>query len=267
MSTIEENPQSAIVECYTEKGQLRVRVISPGYNSAWKVQFPKHLRVQGTRYLVEEIRPTKNGFYRACGKITLYDRLTEIASPTAQINAEELSAQEVLPPSVDYTKLGNLLAAQKWFEADRETATIMIQVAGQQQRGYLYSDDIQNFSCTELSTINQLWLDFSNHRFGFSIQRQIWLECGGKPGLHQWTSDDYNSYKRFAERIGWSQSGNFFKYHELTGNLNVPVGHLPLYYWVKADKQDNSAYRYGCDIASLVFRLDDCQGSSLLVKN
>ena len=258
MSLITKNHQGVIVECYTEKNQLRVRVISPGYNQSWNVQFPKHLRTQGTRYLVEEIRPVNNRFYRACGQITPDDGATEnflLATPT---KSEEEVNREVLISAVDSTKLHDLLATQQWFEADRETAIIMLQVAGQQQRGYLSSDDIQNFSCTELCRLDRLWLDFSNGRFGFSIQKQIWLSCGGKPGLHRWTNEDYDAYKKFAERIGWSQEGNFFKYHELTFNLSVPPGHLPLYYWVKADKEDNGAYRYGCDIASLAFRLDNC---------
>lgn len=253
----EENHRPAIVECYLEKSQLRVKVISPGYDPTWKVQFPKHLRVEGARYWVEEIRPAKSGFYRACGKITPCDRAVETVS-LVQSKVEDRHAPKVLPQSIDYSKLRHLLATQQWLEADRETAIIAIRATGQQQRGYLDSEDIQNFPCSELCHIDRLWLDFSSQRFGFSVQRKIWLECGGKLGLHKWTDEDYNAYERFAERIGWSQSGTFLRYHELTSNVNLPVGHFPLYYWVKADRDDNGAYRYGCDIASLAFRLDAC---------
>ena len=31
--------------------------------------------------------------------------------------------------------------------------------------------------------INQLWINYSNGKFGFSIQKQIWIELGGKLGI------------------------------------------------------------------------------------
>ncbi len=62
--------QGVLVECIRDKGKLRVRVISEGYNSEFNVQFPRHLREEGVTYIVEEIKPSANGdFYRACGTI------------------------------------------------------------------------------------------------------------------------------------------------------------------------------------------------------
>lgn len=59
-----------LVECIRDKGKLRVRVISEGYNSDFNVQFPRHLREEGVTYVVEEIKPSANGdFYRASGII------------------------------------------------------------------------------------------------------------------------------------------------------------------------------------------------------
>jgi hypothetical protein len=59
-----------IVECFREGSKLRVRVVSNGYNPNWKVQFPKDIRVEGARYLVQEIRESANGgFYRVYGDI------------------------------------------------------------------------------------------------------------------------------------------------------------------------------------------------------
>jgi hypothetical protein len=47
-----------------------VRVVSPGYNPNWKVQFPKDIRTEGDRYLVDEVRESaRGGFYRAYGDI------------------------------------------------------------------------------------------------------------------------------------------------------------------------------------------------------
>jgi hypothetical protein len=59
-----------VVECYQEGVRSRVRVITPGYDPAWHVQFPKDIRTPGARYLVTELRPaTRGGFYRTRGEI------------------------------------------------------------------------------------------------------------------------------------------------------------------------------------------------------
>lgn len=53
-----------------EGSKLRMRVITEGYDSSFKVQFPKSLREEGARYIVQEIRESSRGsFYRAFGDI------------------------------------------------------------------------------------------------------------------------------------------------------------------------------------------------------
>ncbi|WP_018682892.1 WGR domain-containing protein [Actinokineospora enzanensis] len=59
-----------VVECVQESGRVRVHVVSEGYNQAWGVQFPKHIRVPGARYVVSEVLTSASGsFYRARGEI------------------------------------------------------------------------------------------------------------------------------------------------------------------------------------------------------
>lgn len=70
IETTSDPNQGVIVECFREGSQLRVRVVSPGYNPNWKVQFPKDIRTEGDRFLVQEIRESASGgFYRAYGDI------------------------------------------------------------------------------------------------------------------------------------------------------------------------------------------------------
>ncbi len=59
---------------------------------------------------------------------------------------------------VDYTNLRNLLAAGKWNSADHETGKVMLQVAGRTSKNQVSVEDIDNFPCEDLRTINQLWL-------------------------------------------------------------------------------------------------------------
>jgi outer membrane protein assembly factor BamB len=59
-----------VVECFRHEGKLRVRVLSEGYHTDWMVQFPREIRQEGAKYLVEEIREARQGgFYRAYGEI------------------------------------------------------------------------------------------------------------------------------------------------------------------------------------------------------
>ena len=62
-----------LVKCVRDKGKLRVRVISEGYNSEFNVQFPRRLREEGATYLIEEIKLSPDSsFYRASGEIKLF---------------------------------------------------------------------------------------------------------------------------------------------------------------------------------------------------
>ncbi|HYX15858.1 MAG TPA: GUN4 domain-containing protein [Nostoc sp.] len=45
--------------------------------------------------------------------------------------------------------------------------------------GWLDYKSIENFPCTDLRTIDRLWVKYSNGHFCFSVQKRIWLECGG----------------------------------------------------------------------------------------
>jgi predicted DNA-binding WGR domain protein/outer membrane protein assembly factor BamB len=69
VETVSNAGDGVVVECVREGDRLRVRVVSPGYES-WNVQFPKGIREAGARYLVEDVRPSgRGGFYRTYGEI------------------------------------------------------------------------------------------------------------------------------------------------------------------------------------------------------
>ncbi|MGN9837301.1 WGR domain-containing protein [Nonomuraea sp. H19] len=69
VETVTDAGDGVVVECVREGERLRVRVVSPGYES-WNVQFPKDIREAGARYLVEGLRSAgRGGFYRAYGDI------------------------------------------------------------------------------------------------------------------------------------------------------------------------------------------------------
>jgi hypothetical protein len=70
VETTTEAGRGVVVECVSGGGKLRVRVASPGYHVGWNVQFPRNLRQEGTRYVVNSIRESaQGGYYRAHGDI------------------------------------------------------------------------------------------------------------------------------------------------------------------------------------------------------
>jgi len=70
IDTTADQSQGVMVECVRQGEKLRIRVVSPDYNSDWNVQFPKNLREEGATYIVEEIKESaRGGFYRVLGEI------------------------------------------------------------------------------------------------------------------------------------------------------------------------------------------------------
>jgi hypothetical protein len=158
---------------------------------------------------------------------------------------------------VNYTKLRDLLAAGKWKEADEETLTVMLKAPDREQKGWLNSESIENFPCTDLRTIDQLWVKYSNGRFGFSVQKRIWESVG-------------KDYEKFGDRVGWrNEVQQWLSSGKLTFSLNAPQGHLPnrrcwgemggeenweMYIvWVRGSKR-----RFARELSSLPSRLVNC---------
>jgi len=122
----------------------------------------------------------------------------------------------------NYSKLCKLLKAGKWREADLETARLMLEVSKRQNFGWLRARDIENFPCQDIRIINNLWVNFSQSKFGFSTQRNIWRNVGGQPGEF----DGY-CFLKFGNRVGWRRNDDWLKYNDLSFSLDAPKGHLP----------------------------------------
>ena len=146
------------------------------------------------------------------------------APPLTEPKLEEVELKS--EKCIDYTKLRDLLAAEKWKEADQETGKVMLHAAGSERKEYMSPKQIESFPCIDLRTINQLWLHYSHGQFGFSVQKEIYESLGGAK----------KDWKDFCACIGWvvKYDGNTMvemvvKYEELTFNLNAPKAHLPMF--------------------------------------
>jgi hypothetical protein len=154
------------------------------------------------------------------GKV--YQALVAAASPTVQTFLQTHFPQGIVPlrseRNVDYAPLQTLLAQQDFQAADRLTLEKMCELAGTQamQRKWLYFTEVESFPVTDLQTINSLWLVHSEGKFGFSVQRELWLAAG-------------KNWEKLWYQIGWKTGNNWTRYpQEFTWNLNAPRGHLPL---------------------------------------
>lgn len=135
--------------------------------------------------------------------------------------------------SVDYTKLRDLLQAQDWAEADTETLRVML-LASKSHDDYV--GNMKKFPCIDLSTIDQLWSKYSNGRFGFSIQKQIWYSIGGQLNASKLDRDIDSQLllDTYSPLVGWKKDDLYLNREDLIYSLDAPPGQLPAA-WVQSD--------------------------------
>jgi len=151
-------------------------------------------------------------------------REEERKKKAAQTVGDDALASE---KGVNYTKLQDLLQDGRWKEASQETAARMYEVMDRQAEGYLRVEDIENFPCQDLRNIDCLWVKYSQGKFGFSVQKEIWQSLCSSPTTHN------KDWKKFGAAVGWRKKGVFgtgakwVSYSQLTFDLTAPRGHLP----------------------------------------
>ncbi|NEQ43050.1 MAG: GUN4 domain-containing protein [Leptolyngbya sp. SIOISBB] len=148
--------------------------------------------------------------------------LHQIEDANVQAFLDSQFANGLLPLSpdcgVDYSDIQIALIQQDFELADRLTLQKMCELAGENavKRKWLYFTEVNIFPNLDLQTLNQLWLLYSEGKFGFSKQREIWLGVG-------------KNWDKFWPKIAWKDSNIWTRYPgEFTWNLEAPLGHLPL---------------------------------------
>lgn len=119
---------------------------------------------------------------------------------------------------IDYQPLQELLAQQDFQGADVLTLQKMCELAGASaiERKWIYFTEVTNLPVIDLKTLDRLWVMSSAGKFGFSVQRRIWLSLG----------KDYN---KLWSAIDWKSGNTWTRYpKEFTWDLSAPKGHLPL---------------------------------------
>jgi hypothetical protein len=119
---------------------------------------------------------------------------------------------------IDYRLLQELLAKQDFQSADNLTRQQLCELAGPGavQRKWTYFTEVEAFPVADLQTIDALWWVHSEGKFGFSVQRKLWLSVG-------------QDFPKLWPKIGWKNGNDWTKYPEgFIWDLSAPIGHLPL---------------------------------------
>ncbi|XP_027354922.1 tetrapyrrole-binding protein, chloroplastic [Abrus precatorius] len=129
--------------------------------------------------------------------------------------------------AISFDLLHQLLSAKNFQQADEETRRLLIVLAGDpaQKRGYVFFSEVQFISQTHLKTIDKLWRQHSDNKFGYSVQKKIFNKVNG-------------DFTKFFIKVGWMkkldtevEQYNYRSFPtEFVWELNddTPEGHLPL---------------------------------------
>ena len=119
-----------------------------------------------------------------------------------------------------YKKLQRLLEARQWRTADEETYRLMITVVNKEEDQWFTPKDLLNFPSKDLEKIDNLWRKHSNGKFGFSIQKEIYVQCGGALNGN---IPSNNVWIEFCNLVGWGKP-----YRKLNASLeSSPKGEFP----------------------------------------
>ncbi len=142
----------------------------------------------------------------------------------------------------DYDLLQSLLAEKSWKEADRETMQILLRIADTTEKrgrlkptkkGWLTEENVKKIPIESLQAINNLWLAESHGKFGYSVQKQIWLDVTQVESIDD-SKVIYNNvlFGDFADRVGWQLGGHWkSSYDDFNFSLDAPDGHLPTFWF------------------------------------
>lgn len=136
--------------------------------------------------------------------------------------------------NIDYRLLQKLLAESDFQTADSLTRQKLCELAGNAAIGrkWLYFTEVEQFPSTDLHTINSLWWVYSEGKFGFSVQRKIWLSVG-------------QDFTKLWPKINWKNGNNWTQYpNEFIWNLSAPAGHLPLLNQLRGVRVAASLYNH-----------------------
>ena len=171
----------------------------------------------------------------------LRETTKQIDTQLAEELQEEFKEVKKIVIKARYEDLKQYLESSAWEQADKETARLMMTTLGKERGQTLNSHELLDFPCEDLKTINNLWVTYSQGRYGFSVQKEIYLDYGGVADgkYHQEVS------KRFGVAVGWSKFSHSLNneegdswYFEVASSKRDARGHFPVDIFLSATDMD-----------------------------
>jgi len=169
----------------------------------------------------------------------LLDRLAALEAGLTQAKADQVALVErvqqlesLIPLITDvdrYQRLQTLLQQGNLREADQETLRVIMQAAAQNEREGLTPDQVKQFPCSVLQVIDRLWTQYTDQRFGFSVQLAVYQEVGGS--LSTAISQDLAVLIKLGDRLGWRANGKWKTSDQASYSPQAPVGCYPVVWW------------------------------------
>eukprot|EP01035_Chromulina_nebulosa_P020252 gene20252-26293_t len=160
--------------------------------------------------------------------VTVPEDITETTNDISETSTDLTPSIPTYLPSalgIDYIPLATLLATGDFLGADQFTRDNLIKISGAEKAGrnFVYWTEVHRIPSVDLATTERLWLQFSNGKFGYSIQKRVWDVENG-------------NFDNFIRRIGWTKIDNgierklrWFGQNEFIYDLDkAPTAHLPL---------------------------------------
>ena len=162
-------------------------------------------------------------------QIDLAYRVYQQSDKRLNFSSAERKALDGLKESVKssrYQQLEEYLTAKQWYEADQETYKLMITAVGKDVGQGFSEKDLKEFPCDELLAIDNLWVKHSNGLYGFSVQKNIYVNCGG---ILDFNLPSEKTWNEFFDRTAWKSEGQWVDYPQQFFNNNFinVKGHLP----------------------------------------
>ncbi len=183
------------------------------------------------------------------GDLDWYDIVVKGEPPTPEPPITIHSKDKVELKSetaTDYSILRDLLSECRWKAAQHKTHELIANLQGEGVY-YLTPETLANIPCTDLVTIDGLWVEYSWGQFGFSIQKEIWMS------IYERYERNSKKYDAFLKQIWTNKLKNIDKSNDEESIKLFPAGYYPNFvdFFIPPDNE--------LGLATLYHHLSECK--------
>ena len=163
---------------------------------------------------------------------TFIPQLEAIEQKLSNLSTKIVNIEDRLTLVTDiyrYEKLQKLLAAENFERADWETIDLIRSITKKEDLESITPEDMKVFPCNELQVIDRLWLKYSQGKFGFSVQLNIYQQVGGS--LETTILQEDKIIVEFGKKVGCLQNDRWQKCDDLDYTISAPIGCHPSRWW------------------------------------